>query len=97
MRRAARLHRHQTPRQFGEESDKPAPRELARNDDFAPRVDAVNLKRVLRQIDPDTRDSGEIPDRLASSSFNTVATRGRTWAPATGRRRLSKIIFHSGA
>jgi hypothetical protein len=37
----------------------------ARGDDLACRVDGVNLKRVLRQIEPDARDSGQIPDRLA--------------------------------
>src|SRR5271166_4513802 len=63
--RGARLHRHQTPRQFGEESHQPAARELARDDSLALRVDSVNLKRVLRQIEPDPRDSGDIPDRLA--------------------------------
>src|SRR5208283_4655692 len=50
--RGARLHRHQTPRQFGEESHQPAARELARDDSLALRVDSVNLKRVLRQIEP---------------------------------------------
>jgi hypothetical protein len=40
-------------------------RQLARNDDLALRVDGVNLKRVLRQIEPNPRDSREIPDRLA--------------------------------
>jgi hypothetical protein len=37
-------------RQFGEQSDEPAPREL-RNDDFALRVDSVSLRRVLGKIE----------------------------------------------
>ncbi len=39
--------------------------QLARDDDLAPRVDVVNLEDVFRQIEPDGRDSSEIPDRLA--------------------------------
>ena len=65
MRRRARLHRHHARRQLGEERDQLAARELARYNDRARRIDGVNLKRVLRQIEPDPRDSCQIPDRLA--------------------------------
>ena len=34
--------------------------QLASDDCLAPRVDAVNLKDVLRQIEPNARDSREI-------------------------------------
>jgi len=31
-------------------------------------VDGASLKRILREIEPDARDSGEIPERLAHST-----------------------------
>jgi hypothetical protein len=65
MRRGARLHRHHARRQFGEERDQPAAREFARHNDLALRVDCVNLKHPLRQIETNPRDSRQIPDRLA--------------------------------
>jgi hypothetical protein len=68
MRRGARFHRHHARRQFAEKSDEPPARQLARDDDLALRIDGVNLKDLFRQIEPDPRDSGEIPDRLAQST-----------------------------
>src|ERR1700733_1571515 len=65
MRRGARLHRHHARRQLGEERDKLAAREFARHNDLALRVDRVNLKHPLRQIETNPRDSRQIPDRLA--------------------------------
>ena len=65
MRRGARLHRHHARRQLGEERDQLVARELARHNDLALRVDRVNLKHSLRQIETNTRDSRQIPDRLA--------------------------------
>ena len=57
MRRRARLHRHYARRQLGEERDQLAAREFARHNDLALRVDCVNLKHPLRQIETDPRDS----------------------------------------
>ena len=57
MRRGARLHRHHARRQLGEKRDELAARELARHNDLALRVDGVNLKYSLRQIETDPRDS----------------------------------------
>ena len=45
--------------------DKLASPELARRHDFALPVDGVNLKDLFLQIDPNPRDSCEIPIRLA--------------------------------
>jgi hypothetical protein len=39
-------------------------RQLAHNHDLALRVDGVNLKSVLAQIEPDPRDNTRIPDKL---------------------------------
>jgi hypothetical protein len=44
--------------------DEPAPREFARNDDLALRVDCVDLKSVVHKIEAKPRDGGEILDRL---------------------------------
>jgi hypothetical protein len=68
MRRRARLHRHFAHRQLLEERQYSAPPQLARRDHFALRVDGVNLKHVLRQIDANARDSFQILDRLAQST-----------------------------
>src|ERR1700722_4267128 len=65
MRRGARLHRHHARRQLGEKRDELAAREFARHNDLAPRVDGVNLKYPLRQIETNPRDGRQIPDRLA--------------------------------
>ena len=65
MRRGARLHRHHARRQLGEERNQLATREFARHNDLALRVDCVNLKHPLRQIEPNPRDSRQIPARLA--------------------------------
>jgi len=65
MGRRTGLHRHLARRQLGKERDEPAAREFAHDDDLALRVDGVNLKDLLRQIEPNPCDSGEIPDRLA--------------------------------
>jgi hypothetical protein len=65
MRRGARLHRHHARRQLDEERDQLAAREFARHNDLALRVDCVNLKHSLRQIETNPRDSQQIPDRLA--------------------------------
>jgi hypothetical protein len=65
MRRGARLHRHHARRQLGEKRDQLAAREFARYNDLAPRVEGVNLKHPLRQIETNLRDSRQIPDRLA--------------------------------
>ena len=64
MPRRARLHRHHTRRQLGEERNQLATREFARHNDLALRVDPVNLKHPLRQIETNPRDSRQIPDRL---------------------------------
>ena len=53
MGRRARFHRHHTPRKLGEKANKPAAGELARHHDLTVRVDGVNLKGPLRQIEPD--------------------------------------------
>ena len=65
MRRGARLHRHHARRQRGEKRDELVACELARHHDLALRVDRVNLKDPLRQIETNSRDSRQIPDRLA--------------------------------
>src|SRR6202453_1217194 len=65
MRRGARLHRHHARRQLGEERDQLAAREFARHNDLALRVDGVNLKHPLRQIETNPRDTRQIPNRLA--------------------------------
>ena len=65
MGRRASLHRNHARRQLGKERDQPAARQLARHHHIAFRVDGVNLKDLFRQIEPDPRDSGQIPDRLA--------------------------------
>src|SRR5208283_1621275 len=49
----------------GEERDQLAARELARHNDLALRIDRMNLKHPLRQIETNSRDSSQIPDRLA--------------------------------
>ena len=65
MRRGARLHRHHARRQLGEKRDELAAHEFARHNDLAFRVDGVNLKHPLRQIETNPRDGRQIPDRLA--------------------------------
>jgi hypothetical protein len=65
MPRRARLHRHHARRQLGEERNQLATREFARHNDLALRLDRVNLKHPLRQIETNPRDSRQIPDRLA--------------------------------
>ena len=65
MCRRARFHRHRTPRKLGEKVDKPASCELARRDDLAIRIDGVNLKDPLRQIEPNARDRAQFLNRLA--------------------------------
>ena len=65
MRRGAGLHRHHALRQFRVKRDEPAARELARHHDLAVRVDGVNLEDLLRQIEPNARDRGQILNRLA--------------------------------
>jgi hypothetical protein len=45
--------------------DQLAAREFARHNDLALRVDRVNLKHPLRQIETNPRDSRQIQDRLA--------------------------------
>ena len=65
MRRRARLHRHHARRQLGEKRYELAAREFARHNHLALRVDRVNLKHPLRQIETNPRDSRQIPDRLA--------------------------------
>jgi hypothetical protein len=69
MRRRARLHRHHARRQLGEERDQLAARELARHNDLALRLDRVNLKHPLRQIETNPRDSRQIPDTLPMDGF----------------------------
>ena len=56
MPRRARLHRHHARRQLGEQRDQLATHEFARHNDLALRVDRVNLKHPLRQIESDPRD-----------------------------------------
>src|SRR5271165_6852672 len=65
MRRRAGLHRYDARRELGEELRQRAAPQLAGNDDLALRVDAVDLERVLRQIEPDPRDRRQFSDRLA--------------------------------
>ena len=65
MRRRAGLHRHHTLREVREKRGEPAARELARHHDLAFRVDGVNLKNLLRQIEPNARDRGQFLNRLA--------------------------------
>jgi cyclopropane-fatty-acyl-phospholipid synthase len=64
MRRGARLHRHHTRRQLGENGISWL-RVSLRHNDLAPRIDRVNLKHPFRQIETNPRDSRQIPDRLA--------------------------------
>src|SRR5271165_1918181 len=59
----------------------PAARELARQHDLAFRVDGVNLKDLLRQIEPNPRDSGQIPDRLAHGRLPCLEIRSGILAP----------------
>jgi hypothetical protein len=76
MRRGARLHRHHAWRQGREKRDELVARELARHHDLALRVDRMNLKYSLRQIQTNPRDSRQIPDRLAHGRlpFRWVST-----------------------
>jgi hypothetical protein len=69
MCRRARFHRHRTPRKLGEKVDKPASCELARRDDFAIRIDGVNLKDPLCQIEPNARDRVQFLNRLPMDGF----------------------------
>ena len=64
MRRGARLHRHHARRQRGEKREELAARKLARHHDLSLRVNSVNLKRSLRQIQANLRDSRQISDRF---------------------------------
>src|SRR5208337_1890658 len=65
MRRRAGLHRHDARSELGDELRQRAAPQLARDDDLAPRVDAVDLERVLRQIEPNPRYKQQFSDRLA--------------------------------
>ena len=65
MPRRAGLHRHHARRQLGEERNQLAAREFAHHNDLALRLDCVNLKHPLRQIETNPRDSRQILDRLA--------------------------------
>ena len=64
MRRGARLHRHHARRERGEKREELAARKLARHHDLSLRVNSVNLKRSLRQIQANLRDSRQISDRF---------------------------------
>jgi len=65
VRRTARLHSDQTWRQRSEEPQQLAAPHRARHNRRALRVDAVNLKNVLRDVEANRRDRREIADRLA--------------------------------
>jgi hypothetical protein len=65
MCRRARFHRHHTPRKLREKPDKPAACKLACHHDLAVRIDGVNLKDPLRQIEPNARDRAQFLNRLA--------------------------------
>ena len=62
MGRRARFHRHHTPRKLGEKVDKPASCELARRDDLAIRIDGVNLKDPLRQIESNAIQTANVSE-----------------------------------
>src|SRR5262245_10497721 len=53
MRTAAGLHPDQTRRQLGEERQHLLASELARDDDLALRIDAVDLEHLLCKVEPD--------------------------------------------
>jgi hypothetical protein len=65
MRRPASLHRHHAGREPAEKLQHRSAPKLASDDYLAFRADAVNLKNSLRQIEPDPRDSRQIPGNLA--------------------------------
>jgi hypothetical protein len=69
MCRRVRFHRHHIPRKLGEKADNPAACELARDPNLAVRVDGVNLKDLLRQIEPNARDRAQFLNRLAMDGF----------------------------
>ena len=65
MCRRARYHRHHTRRKLGEKADKLAACEFARHHDLAVRIDGVNLKDLLRQIEPNAHYRAQFLNRLA--------------------------------
>ena len=69
MRRRARLHRHHARRQLGEKRYELAAREFARHNHLALRVDRVNLKHPLRQIETNPRDSRQFRIHLPMDGF----------------------------
>jgi hypothetical protein len=85
MRRGARLHRHHARRQRGEKRDELAARELARNNTLALRVDCVNLKDPLRQI--------QTNPRRQRPSWHADAVRGAVH-PIIRRRRGERVSTH---
>jgi hypothetical protein len=64
VRAPARLHRHDARREPAKKLKHAAAPELANDDDLALRIDAVNLKDVLRKIEPNARDLRQIPGKL---------------------------------
>src|SRR5271166_3010754 len=65
MRRGTGLHRHDAPRKRVEKLQKRSAIDRASNDNLTRRIDRVNTKDPLGQIEPDARDTRCIDDRLA--------------------------------
>src|SRR5215475_8809685 len=61
MRSVRSLHAHQTRRQIGEKARHGISPQRLSQDNFAARIDAMNGKDVLRQIQTDSNDLHDIP------------------------------------
>ena len=65
MRRGTGLHRNDAPRKRVEKLQKRSAIDRAGNDNLTRRIDRVDAKNPLGQIEPDARDTRCIDDRLA--------------------------------
>jgi hypothetical protein len=79
VRRAARLDPYQTRRQRSEEGQQLAPPNRFDHHHRAGGVDAMNLEHILRDIEPDSRDSRQIPDRLFHGRLPSDGSDNASW------------------
>jgi hypothetical protein len=86
MRRGASLHANQTRRQRGEEGEHLPATELPANYDSAISAHAVNLKYILRQIEPDDRNPFHDPLLDVTSLVTTTSAKPLRPRPSTTSR-----------
>src|ERR1700722_12310350 len=82
---------HQTRRQRSEEGQQLRAPDRFGHHHRAGGVDAMNLEHILRDIEPDSRDSGQIPDRLFHGRLPSDGSDNASWHIDAGRGAVHPI------